>query len=140
MQRRVGQILSSVFQNANTHLRKIFYSNISESRSITTVIQIFQFCLHAVFLLALVFKRASVCNWQHLHLQILYIFQSNYQIISCCFNLLSLFRYLTSSKKTQKHQNNARQSDAFKLLCYFKLTKLREVKITGDSMVRFDLL
>ena len=28
----------------------------------------------------------------------------------------------------------------FKLLCYFKLTKLKEVMITGDSMAGFDLL
>ena len=67
--------LSSVFLNANTHLSKIFHFNISESQSITTVKQIFHFCLHAVYLVALLFKRASLSNWQHLDLQILYRFQ-----------------------------------------------------------------
>ena len=71
LQRRVGPMLSSAFENANTHLSKIFYCNISESQSITIIKQIFQFCLHAVYLLALVFKRGSLCNWQHLDLQIL---------------------------------------------------------------------
>ena len=52
-------MLSSVFYNTNTHLPRIFYSNISESQSINTVKQIFQFCLHAVYLLALVFKRVQ---------------------------------------------------------------------------------
>ena len=52
----------------------MFYSNISESQSITTVKQIFQFDLHAVYLLALLFKRANLYNWEHLDLQILYRF------------------------------------------------------------------
>ena len=41
---------------------QIWFSNISESQSITTVKQIFQFSIHAVYLRALVFKRASLCN------------------------------------------------------------------------------
>ena len=58
---------------ANTHLPKIFYSIISEFQCVTTVKQIlsFQFCLHTVYLPALVFKRESLCSWQHLDLQIL---------------------------------------------------------------------
>ena len=52
-------MLSSVFYNTNTHLPRIFYSNISESQSINTVKQIFQFCLHTAYLLALVFKRVQ---------------------------------------------------------------------------------
>ena len=70
LQRRVGPVLSSVFQNANTHLSKIFYCNISKCQSITTTTQIFHFCLHALYLLALLFKRA---RRQHLDLQILQI-------------------------------------------------------------------
>ena len=34
LQGRIGRMLSSVFQNANTHLSKIYLSNISESQSI----------------------------------------------------------------------------------------------------------
>ena len=41
--------------------------NLKNIKSINTVKQIFQFCLHAMYLLALVFK----CNWEHLDLQIL---------------------------------------------------------------------
>ena len=50
------------------------YLNLKHIQSITTVKQIFQFCLHAIYLLALVFKRASLCNWKHLDLRILYKF------------------------------------------------------------------
>ena len=46
-------MLSSVFYNVNTPLPKIFDSTISESQIVTTVELIFQFCLHAVYLLAL---------------------------------------------------------------------------------------
>ena len=52
----------------------MFYFNISESQIITTAKQLFQFGLHAVYLLALVFNRASVYYWQHLDLQLLYRF------------------------------------------------------------------
>ena len=50
----------------------MFYFNVSESQSINTVKKIFYF--HVVYPLALVFKRARLCNWQHLDLQILYRF------------------------------------------------------------------
>ena len=70
-------MLSSLFYIANIPFPRIFYYNISESQSITTVKQIFQFCHHAVYLLALVVKRANLCNWEHLDLQILYRFWSN---------------------------------------------------------------
>ena len=140
MQRRVGQILSSVFQNANTHLRKIFIP-------IYLNLEVLPLSYKYSNFVSMLYSSQRQCsNVQAYVIGNTYTFRFCtdfsliYQIISCCFNLLSLFRYLTSSKKTQKHQKNARQSDAFKLLCYFKLTKLREVKITGDSMVRFDLL
>ena len=49
------------------------YLNLKHIQSITTVKQIFQFCLYAIFLV-LVFKRASLCNWQHLDFQFFYRF------------------------------------------------------------------
>ena len=52
----------------------MFYFDISKSQIITTVKQLFEFGLHVVYLLALVFNRASVCYWQHLDLQLLYRF------------------------------------------------------------------
>ena len=75
-------MLSSVFYIANIPFPRIFYSNISESQSITTVKQIFQFCLHAVYLL-------DYCVDYSL------IYQKN---ISRCFDLLSLFLYFSCSK------------------------------------------
>ena len=37
-------------------------------------------------------------------------------------------------------QNTKQQRDTFKLPCYFKLRKFKEVKITGDPMARCNLL
>ena len=48
--------------NRRYFTRQPFYFNISEFQSIPTVKQIFQFCLHAVYLLVLVFKHASLYN------------------------------------------------------------------------------
>ena len=72
-------MFSSVFWNANIHLSEIFYLYISESQTYLKYYhfqkQIFQFCLHDIYLLALLFKRASLCNWQQLDRQILYKFK-----------------------------------------------------------------
>ena len=43
---------------------------ISDIQNITRVKQIWQICLHDIYLLALVFKRESLCNWQHLDIQV----------------------------------------------------------------------
>ena len=40
------------------------FLNLKHIQIITTVKQIFQICLHDIYLLALVFQRASVRNWQ----------------------------------------------------------------------------
>ena len=102
-------MISNVFWNANTHLSEIFYFNIFEYsgkhiQSITSVKQIFQFCLHAIFLLAVVFKRASLCNREHLDLQIFYRFQSN-----LCKKLshavLICFHYFCILLVQSKHNN-----------------------------------
>ena len=53
------------------------FLNLKHIQNITIVKQIFQLCLHAIYLLPLVFKRASLCNSQHLDLHILYSVQSN---------------------------------------------------------------
>ena len=47
--------------------------------------------------------------------------------------LLSLFLYFSCSKQTQQHQKTAQQRDAFKLLRYFKLIKLKEESWWFDS-------
>ena len=76
----VGPMLNSVFQNGNTHLSKKFYFNISVSQTYSKYYHckpIFQFWLHSIYLLQLVFKRTSLFNWQHLDLQNFYRFQSN---------------------------------------------------------------
>ena len=46
------------------------FLNLKHIQNITTVKQIFQICLHDIYLLALVFQRASVRNWPHLYLQV----------------------------------------------------------------------
>ena len=55
-------MLSSVFWNASAHLSDYIIStflNLKHIQNITTVKQIFQICHHDIYLLALVFKRAS---------------------------------------------------------------------------------
>ena len=47
------------------------FMNLKHVQSTNTVKQIFQLRLHFIYLLALLFKRASLCNWQHLDLEIL---------------------------------------------------------------------
>ena len=43
--------------------------------------------------------------------------------------IISVF-YLFKVKKKQEHKNNTlQQCNDFKLLCYFKLTKLKEVRL-----------
>ena len=46
------------------------FLNLKHIQNITTVKQIYQICLHDIYLLALVFKRESLCNWQHLDIQV----------------------------------------------------------------------
>ena len=55
----------------------IFILSLKNIQNITNAKQIFQFCLDAIYLLALVFERATLCNWKLLDLQILYKFLSN---------------------------------------------------------------
>ena len=100
----VGPMLNSVFQNSNIHLSKIFYFNISESLSINTVKQIFHFYFHVLYLLGLLFKRASLCNWQHLDLQILYRFSSDLSKKSPHTTLIC-FHYFCISLAQSKHSN-----------------------------------
>ena len=138
-------MLSSVFYNANTLLYRIFYSNISESQRIATAKQIFQLYLHAVYLLALVLKRANICNWEHLDLQILYNFfdliqkkkKKSYTAL-ICFHYFRILVVQSKHKNIKKKKQQQQQRDVFKLFCYFKLTK--EVKITGVSMAWFNLV
>ena len=44
--------------------------NLKHIKNITTFKQINQICLHDIYLLALVFKRANLRNWQNLDLQV----------------------------------------------------------------------
>ena len=58
------------------------FLNPKHIQNITYVKQIYQICLHDIYLLALVFKPASLCNWQHLDLQVFaYMLVSFIQII-----------------------------------------------------------
>ena len=41
------------------------FLNLKQIQNLTTVKQIYQIFLHDIYLPALVFKRASLCNWQH---------------------------------------------------------------------------
>ena len=72
------------------------FSNLKYIQGINTVKQIFQLSLHAIYPLALFFKRASLCNWQHVDLPILVQFIKTTKIL-CSFNLLS-FLYFTCSQ------------------------------------------
>ena len=64
-------MLSSVFWNTSAHLSDYIIStflDLKHIQNITTVKQIFQICPNDMYLLVLVFKRAS--NWQHIDLQV----------------------------------------------------------------------
>ena len=50
------------------------FLHLKHIQSITTVKQISWFCLHAIYLLELVFKRSSLFKGKHLDLRILYKF------------------------------------------------------------------
>ena len=64
MQCRVDPMFSSVLWNANTHLKYFIpiFMNLKHIQIINTVKEISQFSLHAIALLALLLKRASLCN------------------------------------------------------------------------------
>ena len=137
----VGPMLNSVFQNSNIHLSKIFYFNISESLSINTVKQIFHFYFHVVYLLGLVFKRASLCNWQQLDLQILYRFSliyPKYHLILLWFAfIISVFHLLKVNTTTSKQRSSA---GCFQGAILLWIDKIKRIKIAGDLMAWFDLL
>ena len=63
LQYRVGPMLNSLFWNANSRLSEISYFDISESQKYSKY-------NHYIYLLALVFKRENLCNWQQLDLQV----------------------------------------------------------------------
>ena len=46
------------------------FLNLKHIQNITTVMQIYQIYLQDIYLLALVFKRAGLCNWLHLDIQV----------------------------------------------------------------------
>ena len=81
------------------------FLNLNHIQSITTVNQIFQFCLHAIYILAPVFKRANLCNCQHLDLQILYKFQSNLSKKKISHATLICFHYFCILIVQCKHKN-----------------------------------
>ena len=116
-------------------------TNISESQSITSVQQIFQFYFHAVYFLALVFKRASLCNWQHKHNNIkTTLFSLMLWIVFVVWLTdergLALFLVETIARDPHHRQSPTRRKQdkfqasriTFKLLCYFNLTKLKEAR------------
>ena len=104
------------------------FRNLKHIQSITTVKQILPFSLHAIYLLTLVSTRASPRNWKYLARpsDLVKSIQKHLMLLWFAF-IISVF-YLFKVSKQYKNKT-LQQRNAFKLLCYFKLTKLKEVRL-----------
>ena len=92
----------------------------------------FFFC--SICLQLLVFKRATLCNWQHLGLQILY--NSSIKLLWFTF-IISVFCLFKVNTMTPKQRSPAR---CFQVAVLLQTDKVKRIKMVGDSMARFDLL
>ena len=141
---RVGSMLSSVFWNGNIRLSEIFYFNTSESQTYSKYYQSFKY---SNFVSMIYTFQRQFSNMQAYVIDNTCIFSDFVQILVSFIQkiilkgvsfisgkgshaALNCFLYFctllvqintTASKRTL-------QCEAFKLLCYFQLTILKEVK------------